>query len=122
MPNASGAKCSLLSRITACLTGAILIALCSCSPGGDPALCGKWQEKEDPKQVLEIRSNGTWVEGEKDPDITGAKWSWDGTNHIRITVHSKLVGEASGRMKVVLNGDTLTLSDADGATEYTRVK
>lgn len=122
MPDASRTQCSPLVRVVAWLAGALLVVLCSCSPGGDPALCGKWQAKEDPKHVIEIRGNGGWVEGEKDPDITGMKWSWDGTNHIRITAHSKLVGEASGRMKVALNGDTLTLSDSDGATEYTRVK
>ncbi len=101
---------------------AVVIALSSCAPGGDPGLCGKWQAKDDPKHIIEIRSNGAWVEGENDPDITGMKWSWDGTNHIMITAHSKLVGQASGRMRVILNGDALTLSDSDGATEYTRVK
>ncbi len=113
-------NCSFLSL--ACLLAAMVLALSSCSPGGDPALCGKWQAKDDPKHIIEIRGNGTWVEGESDPDITGVKWSWDGTNHIRLTAHSKLVGQASGRMKVVLNGDTLTLSDSDGSTEYVRVR
>jgi hypothetical protein len=120
--NAARPMSSFRFLVTACLGGIMLIALCSCSPGGDPALCGKWQAKDDPKHAIEIRSNGTWVEGEKDADITSIKWGWDGTNHIRITAKSKLVGEASGRMKVVLNGNTLTLSDSDGATDYTRVK
>ena len=120
--NTSPRALSLRTLIAVWLAGAMMFSLSSCAPGGDPALCGKWQAKDDPKHILEIRSNGTWEEGEKDPDIIGARWAWDGTNHIRITAKSKLVGEASGRMKVVLNGDTLVLSDSDGATEYTRVK
>ncbi len=120
--NSSASRWSFLSCVARGLSSAVLVALCSCSPGGDPALCGKWQAKDDPKHIIEIRANGTWVEGEKDPDITGIKWTWDGTNHILITAHSKLVGQASGRMKVVLTGNTLTLSDSDGATEYARVK
>jgi len=102
--------------------GLLLLALCSCSPGGDPALIGKWKAK-DSEQVIEIRRDGTWVEPmDKDAQVTSSKWRWDGTNRIRVTVHSKLVGKASGVMKVTLNGDTLVLKDEDGATEYTRVK
>ena len=41
---------------------------------------------------------------------------------IRFTATSKLVGKASGVMKVTLNGDTLALKDEDGTKEYTRVK
>ncbi len=105
------------------LVGAgLVLALSSCSPGGDPALIGKWKIK-DSDHVIEIRKNGDWVESmEKDAQITSSKWEWEDTNHIRLTVNSKLVGKASGVMKVMLNGDTLTLKDEDGATEYTRVK
>jgi hypothetical protein len=59
---------------------------------------------------------------DKDAGVTSAKWEWDATNRIRLTVDTKLVGKASGVMKVTLNGDTLILKDEDGATEYTRVK
>jgi hypothetical protein len=103
------------------LAGALLFLLCSCSPGGDPALIGKWQAK-DGTESMEIRPNGTWVDSEKDAEITGARWEWTDTNHIRLTVSHKLVGKASGIMKVTLKGDTLILQDEDGATEYTRVK
>jgi len=98
------------------------LMICACSPGGDPALIGKWKVK-DSDHTIEIRKNGTWVEAmDKDAQITSSKWEWEGTNRIRLTVDSKLVGKASGTMKVTLNGDTLTLKDEDGATEYTRVK
>jgi hypothetical protein len=102
--------------------GLLLLALCSCSPAGDPALIGKWKVK-DSEHVIEIRKDGTWVESmDKDAQITSSKWQWDGTNRIQLTINSKLVGKASGVMKVTLNGDTLVLKDEDGATEYTRVK
>jgi len=98
------------------------VALSSCSPGGDPALIGKWKVK-DSDHVIEIRKNGDWIEAiDKDAQITSSKWEWEDTNHIRLTFHSKLVGKATGAMKVTLNGDTLTLKAEDGATEYTRVK
>jgi hypothetical protein len=104
------------------LTCTVLIVLCACSPGGDPAIIGKWKEK-DSDHVIEIGKNGTWVEPmDKDAQVTSCKWEWDGTNRIRVTAESKLVGKASGVMKVTLNGDNLVLKDEDGATEYTRVK
>jgi hypothetical protein len=102
--------------------GLFLIVFVSCRPDGNPALIGKWKAK-DSNHVIEIRQNGTWVEpGENDVQITSSKWEWEGENHIRLTVHSKLVGKASGLMKVSLNGDTLVLKDEDGATEYTRIR
>ena len=98
------------------------LTICACSPGGDPALIGKWKVK-DSDHIIEIRRNGDWVEAmDKDAQITSSKWEWDSTNRIRLTFDSKLVGKASGVMKVTLNGDTLILKDEDGATEYTRVK
>ena len=100
----------------------MLIALCSCSPGGDPALIGKWKVK-DSNHTIEIRKSGAWVEEvEKDAQITSSKWEWEDTNHIRLTMDSKLVGKASGVMKVTFNGDTLVLKDQDSTIEYTRVK
>ena len=73
--------------------------------------------------MIEIRKDGKWVEAvEKDAEITSSTWEWEDTNHIRLTMNSKLVGKASGVMRVTLNGDTLILKDQDGATEYTRVK
>ena len=100
----------------------LLLALCSCSPGGDPAIIGTWKAKDN-GHIVEIRKNGTWVEpAYKDADIISCKWEWDATNRIRVTAESKMVGKASGVMKVTLNGDTLILKDEDGATEYTRVK
>ncbi len=100
----------------------LLLAVYGCSPGGDPGLIGKWKEKGG-EHSMEIRRDGTWVEAmEKDAEITSAKWKWVGTNRIRLTLTSKLVGKASGEMKVTLTGDTLVLKDEDGATEYTRAK
>lgn len=114
---------SLLLRVFCfALVSTLLLVLCSCSPGGDPAIIGKWKAK-DSDHIVEIRKNGTWVEpAYKDADILSCKWEWDGTNRIRVTAESKLVGKASGVMKVTLNGDNLILKDEDGATEYTRVK
>ena len=107
--------------ITGCLLLSLL-SLCSCSPGGDPALIGKWKVK-DSNHTIEIRKDGKWLETvEKDMQITSSTWEWEDTNHIRVTMDSKLVGKASGAMKVTLNGDTLILKDQDGSTEYTRVK
>ena len=100
---------------------ATMFFLSACSPGGDPALIGKWKAK-DGSETMEIRSNGKWVDGDKDSDITSETWEWEDTNHIRVTATSKLVGKASGVMKVTLTGDTLVLKDEDGAKEYTRVK
>jgi hypothetical protein len=95
---------------------------CSCSQGGDPALIGKWKVK-DSNHTIEIRKDGKWVEEvDKDAQITSSNREWEDTNHIRLTMNSKLVGKASGVMKVTLNGDSLILKDPDGATEYTRVK
>jgi hypothetical protein len=105
----------------------LLLALClgflsGCSEGGNPALIGKWKVK-DSNHMIEIRKDGKWLEDvEKDAQITSATWEWQDTNHIRLTMNSKLVGKASGVMRVSLNGDTLILKDEDGATEYTRVK
>jgi hypothetical protein len=108
--------------VVAWFGAAMLMALSSCSPGGDPALIGKWKIK-DSNHTIEIRKNGDWVEEvEKDAQITSSKWEWEDTNHIRLTMNSKLVGKASGVMKVTLNGDTLVLKDQDETTEYTRVK
>ncbi len=102
--------------------GLLLLTLCSCSPGGDLALIGKWKAK-DSDDIIEIRKDGTWVESmDKDAQITSSKWQWEDTNHLRLTLKSKLVGKASGVMKVTIKGDTLVLKDEDGATEYTRVK
>ncbi len=85
-------------------------------------MIGKWKVK-DSDHVIELRANGDWVEAmDKDAQVTSCKWEWDGTNRIRVTAHSKLVGKASGVMKVSIKGDTLVLTDEDGATEYTRVK
>jgi hypothetical protein len=103
------------------LCAAILLTLCSCSPGGDPAIIGKWQDK-DTKEIVEFRSSGKLVWGKKDDEITDANWEWENTNHIRLTMTHKLVGKASGTMKVTLNGDTLILKDEDSTTEYARVK
>ena len=100
---------------------AILLVLCSCSPGGDPAILGKWQDK-DTKEIVEFRGSGKLVWGKKDDEITSASWEWENTNHIRLTMTHKLVGKASGVMKVTLNGDTLVLKDEDSSTEYSRVK
>ena len=109
----------ILLQVLSC--GVVLI-LSSCSPGGDPAIIGKWKVK-DSNHTVEIRKNGDWVEDvEKSYQVTGAKWEWEDTNHIRLTFNSKLVGKASGTMKVTLNGDTLALKDEDGTTEYSRVK
>jgi hypothetical protein len=102
--------------------GCLLFLLSACSQGGDPALIGKWKVK-DSNHTIEIRKDGKWVEAvDKDAQITSSTWEWEDTNHIRLTMESKLVGKASGVMKVMLNGDTLILKDQDGATEYTRVK
>jgi hypothetical protein len=105
--------------------GAFALLLSSCSPGGDPALIGKWKAKGS-SQIIEIRKDGNWVEAvdasDKELGIKSSKWEWEGTNRIRLTVNTKLIGKASGVMKVTLNGDTLILKDEDGATEYTRVK
>jgi hypothetical protein len=99
-----------------------VLLVCSCSPGGDPALIGKWKVK-DSNHMIEIRKDGKWVEAvDKDAQITSSTWEWEDTNHIRLTMDSKLVGRASGVMKVTLNGDILILKDQDGSTEYTRVK
>jgi hypothetical protein len=49
-------------------------------------------------------------------------WEWENTNHIRLTMTHKLVGKASGKMKVDLNGNSLVLKDQDSSTEYSRVK
>src|SRR2546421_4409147 len=98
-----------------------LFFLSACSQGGDPALIGKWKAK-DGSETVEIRSNGRWVDANQDSDITSATWEWDDTNHIRLTATHKVVGSASGVMKVTLTGDTLVLKDEDGAKEYTRVK
>lgn len=104
------------------LVGVLLISLCSCSEGGNPALIGKWKVK-DSNHTVEIRKDGKWVEQvDKDMQITSATWDWENSNHIRVTMDSKLVGKASGVIKVTLNGDTLILKDEEGATEYTRVK
>ena len=112
-----------LSRLASALSGGLLLLLlCSCSPGGDPALIGKWKVK-DSDHAIEIRKDGTWVEAiDKDVGVKSSKWQWDGTNRIRVTVDTRLVGKASGVMQVSLNGDTLVLKDEDGSTEYTRVK
>ena len=112
-----------LPTLPALLTcGLLLLALCSCAPGGDPALIGKWKVK-DSDHVIEIRKDGTWVEAtDKEDQITSSKWQWEDTNRIRLTLNSKLVGKASGVMTVTLKGDTLVLKDEDGATEYTRVR
>jgi hypothetical protein len=113
---------STLRLLVQLLTCGLLLTFASCSPGGDPALIGKWKVK-DTDHVVEIRKNGDWVESiGKDYQITSSTWEWEGTNRIRITFNSKLVGKATGTMKVTLNGDTLILKDEDGATEYTRVK
>jgi hypothetical protein len=113
---------SFVSLSIAFVAGAFLVFLCSCSEGGNPALIGKWKVK-DSNHTVEIRKDGKWVEQvDKDMQITSASWEWENTNHIRVTMDSKLVGKASGVMKVSLNGDTLILKDEDGATEYTRVK
>ena len=113
---------SLRRFLLSLLAGAPLLTLTSCSPGGDPAIIGKWKVK-DSNHTIEIRKNGDWVESvDKSYEITGAKWEWEDTNHIRLTFNSKLVGKASGTMKVTLNGDNLALKDEDGTTEYTRVK
>jgi hypothetical protein len=110
-----------LQRFASVFTLGVLL-VCSCSPGGDPALIGKWKVK-DSNHTIEIRKDGNWVEEvEKDAQVTSSTWEWEDTNHIRLTMNSKLVGKASGVMKVTLNGDTLILKDQDGATEYTRVK
>jgi hypothetical protein len=102
--------------------GCLLFLLSACSQGGDPALIGKWKVK-DSNHTIEIRKDGKWVEAvDKDAQVTSSSWEWEDTNHIRLTMDSKLVGKASGVMKVMLNGDTLILKDQDGATEYTRVK
>jgi hypothetical protein len=104
------------------LTCGFFLTLASCSPGGDPALIGKWKIKGS-DHIVEIRKNGDWIESiEKSYEVTSSKWEWEGTNRIRLTFNSKLVGKATGTMKVTLNGDTLVLKDEDGATEYTRVK
>jgi len=100
----------------------LLVLLCGCSEGVNPAIVGKWKIK-DSDHVIEIRRDGKWVEAvDKDAQVTSSTWEWEDTNHIRLTMNSKLVGKASGVMKVSLNGDTLILKDEDGATEYTRVK
>ena len=110
-----------LKRLASLFTLSVLL-ICSCSPGGDPALIGKWKVK-DSNHMIEIRKDGKWVEEvEKDAQVTSSTWEWEDTNHIRLTMNSKLVGKASGVMKVTLNGDTLVLKDQDGATEYSRVK
>ncbi len=102
--------------------GLLLFALCGCSPAGDARLVGKWKEKGG-EHTMEIRQNGTWVEAmEKDAEITSSKWEWVATNRIRLTLTSKLVGKASGEMKVSFNGDNLVLKDDEGTTEYTRVR
>jgi hypothetical protein len=111
-----------VSRFTVVLIALLLWVLTGCGPGGDPAIVGKWKAK-DSEHVIEIKSNGDWVEPmEKDLQVRSSKWEWDGTNRIRITVDTKIVGKASGVMKVTLNGDSLTLKDEDGATDYVRVK
>jgi hypothetical protein len=118
LSNMSGLR---LKRLASIFTLGLLL-VCSCSPGGDPALIGKWKVK-DSNHVIEIRKGGKWVEDvDKDAQVTSSTWEWEDTNHIRLTMNSKLVGKASGVMKVTLNGDTLILKDQDGATEYTRVK
>lgn len=110
------------SLFLSALLGFLLTTFCGCSEGGDPALIGKWKVK-DSNHTVEIRKDGKWVEQvDKDMQITSATWEWENTNHIRVTMNSKLVGKASGVMKVTLNGDTLILKDEDGATEYARVK
>jgi hypothetical protein len=110
-----------IKRLASVFTLVVLL-VCSCSQGGDPALIGKWKVK-DSNHVIEIRKDGKWVEEvDKDAQVTSSNWEWEDTNHIRLTMNSKLVGKASGVMKVTLNGDTLILKDQDGATEYTRVK
>jgi hypothetical protein len=111
----------VISLLTALSFGALMLALSGCSPGGDPAIVGKWQVKDD-QETVEIRGDGNWVEGKKDPDVISAKWNWEGTNYIRVTFKHKLVGTATGTLKVTLQGDTLILKDSDGATEYARVK
>ena len=108
-----------ISWLLASLCG--ILMWCGCSPAGDPALIGKWQSK-DGKEIIQFHANGKVDTGEKDPDITSSKWAWIGTNEIRLTLKHKVVGTASGTMKVTVNGDSLILKDEDGPAEYTRVK
>jgi outer membrane biogenesis lipoprotein LolB len=111
-----------VARFLSCLAAASMLLLCGCSEAGNPAIVGKWKVK-DSDHVIEIRKDGKWVEAiDKDAQVTSSTWEWDDTNHVRLTMNSKLVGKASGVMKVSLNGDSLILKDEDGATEYTRVK
>src|SRR5439155_1079611 len=85
------------------LTCGFFLTFASCSPGGDPALIGKWKVK-DSDHVVEIRKNGNWVESIgkdssrlfHDYQVTSSTWEWEGTNRIRLTFNSKLVGKASG--------------------------
>ena len=110
---------SLFGSCTALV--ALTVVLSSCSPGGDPRIVGKWQDR-DTKEIIEFRSNGSLVWGKKDDEITSVSWEWENTNHIRLTMTHKLVGKASGTMKVDFNGDNLVLKDQDSSTEYSRVK
>jgi len=79
---------SLLRVLCSALNCSLLLVLCSCPPGGDPAIIGKWKAK-DSDHIVEICKNGTWVEPSyKDADIISCKWEWDGTNRIRVTAES----------------------------------
>src|SRR5262245_11930204 len=93
-PSPCSRSCSWL---IAALLGCWLCIGCGCSPGGDPAIIGKWQSK-DGKETIQFFANGKLDTGDKDADITSSEWKWDGTNAIRLTFKHKLVGTASGTM------------------------
>src|SRR5580765_503573 len=65
-----------LKRLASLFTLSVLL-ICSCSPGGDPALIGKWKVK-DSNHMIEIRKDGKWVEEvEKDAQVTSSTWEWE---------------------------------------------
>src|SRR5262249_50614589 len=102
----------LRAGLTACAVGFVL---CSCAPTGNSALVGKWKEK-DVSGVTEFRADGTFSMASGSGKLTG-RFKWVDGDHVKLTFDGA-VGQVVGAStwKVVVNSETLELTDPEGQT------
>jgi hypothetical protein len=110
---------------------AMVLALAGCSPKVKSAALGKWQVK-DSKEAMEFRSDGTCQGSDSDGRVVSGTFAFLDADHIKVDLTTtaedkakglRFVDHASGVAKIVVQGDTLTMTEENGsAKHYQRAK
>ncbi len=86
-------------------------------------IVGKWKDSEG-VETIEYKADGSMIETMAGSDVIKGKYSFVDATHIKAEVEGPMAAMGPIVSQVVIKGDTMTVTEADGQTvmQYTKVK